>query len=55
MNTLLKTIEREINDKVKTELKIDKLFSERANCEEMSRAMLELKKGEKVLDELYDW
>jgi len=55
MNNLLKTIEREINDKVKIELKVDKLFSERPNCEEMQHAMNELKKGEKVLDELQEW
>jgi hypothetical protein len=55
MNGLLKTIEREINDKVINELKVDKLFTEKANCEEMLRAMAELEKGVKVLDELCDW
>lgn len=55
MNQLLITIECEINEKVKQELKIDELFPSNATEKDMKLAKLELTKGIKVLDELEDW
>jgi len=57
MNNLLFTIEREINDKVKLHLKVDDLFehNKMTPTVQMTKTMEELRKGEKVLEELEEW